>query len=107
MHHYPHEQQLQSLRHTILEAHHKHRSVNVFLTRDPSRPYNPKGRNQTAKESLELDYEIYEMLIDNQIDHHVLQFEGVFTALQILALIGERDLAVSIAADFIIDGPYV
>lgn len=38
------------------------RTLNVFLTRDPDRGYNPAGRSQTEKEALALDDRIRGLL---------------------------------------------
>lgn len=43
------------------------RTLNVFLTRDPERPYNPAGRSQTEQEARDLDRRIAWLLHDLQV----------------------------------------
>jgi len=49
----------------ILEDWRQRKTLNILLSRDPSRPYNPKGRSQTEIEAQNLDHKIESMLINH------------------------------------------
>ena len=72
---YPSDMQLSTLSHTILEAHWKMETLNIYLQRDPEiHGYDPAGRNQTELESIELDDDVKTMLDDNGIQYCVVPF---------------------------------
>jgi len=52
-------------------------NINYFLIR--LKKFNPKGRNQTEEESLNLDKEILHMLIDNDVKYEIMpgSYEGI------------------------------
>lgn len=46
-------------------------TLNIFIERDTDlKPYNPRGRNQSEDEALELDHDIHEMLHAGGVEHH-------------------------------------
>jgi nicotinamide riboside kinase len=65
---------IQSLRETIREAFFLYDSLNIFLTRDEARGYNPKGRNQTADEAKQKDREILSMLDEHKVPYFKVPF---------------------------------
>lgn len=66
-------------------------TLNIFLERDPSRKYNPKGRNQTAAEAEALDD-----VIRNLLSEHGIPFINI-------PMDKEHGLHVSLIADLIED----
>lgn len=57
----------------IVEQYNLFTNLPILLARDPSRPYNPKGRRQSKEEAEELDRRILEMLKENSIPFQVVQ----------------------------------
>lgn len=43
----------------------KHNNLNMFVQRDPDRPYNPSGRYQTEEQAMLLDLQMANMLSEN------------------------------------------
>ncbi len=65
---------LQSLNQVALDNHRRYDSINIFLNRSGKKPYNPKGRLQTEAQANELDGKIKQILIDNGITFHEMEF---------------------------------
>jgi nicotinamide riboside kinase len=65
---------LPTLKKVIREAHDSYESLNIFMKRG-AKPYNPNGRNQTKEEAIAKDREIYEMLVEQEIDYIELVFD--------------------------------
>jgi nicotinamide riboside kinase len=55
-----------SLDNLVLEEFNKYNNLNYFVNR--VKPYNPNGRNQTEQESNEIAKDIYDILINNNIN---------------------------------------
>lgn len=53
----------------IVDDYRRRNTVDVFLTRNPGRPYNPSGRRQSADSAKHMDTTIREMLRTLGIDH--------------------------------------
>lgn len=51
-----------ALHEMALDVHSQWRTIDIFLTRDPERPYNPKGRTQTEDEAKDVDVGLRTML---------------------------------------------
>lgn len=51
----------------VVDDYKRQNSLNIFLTRDPSRPYNPQGRNQSEAQAHEADENIRDLLTTNGI----------------------------------------
>lgn len=47
----------------------RYNNLNIFLTRNPDKPYNPKGRVQTEDKATALDADIRNALLDNFISY--------------------------------------
>lgn len=54
----------------LLDDYRRRKHINIFLRRNPLRPYNPHGRRQTQEEAEALDTETYDLLDTNGIDHY-------------------------------------
>lgn len=54
----------------VLDAYRKMNTLNIFLERNPNRPYNPKGRNQTQEQAEAADAKIKALLEDNGLPYH-------------------------------------
>jgi nicotinamide riboside kinase len=65
---------LPSLRKMIREAHDAYESLNVYMKRG-DKPYNPKGRNQTKDEAMIKDREIFDLLVEEDIDYIEMKFQ--------------------------------
>lgn len=69
----------------------KYENLNFFLTR--TKPYNPKGRNQTEEESDQFAKEMYSMLYEEQCSFKIkLPAEEIETAETILHYINQFGL---------------
>jgi molybdopterin-guanine dinucleotide biosynthesis protein len=53
----------------IVDEYKRKRTLNIFIERDPSRPYNVRGRSQTATEATKLDRRIRHMLESNGVPY--------------------------------------
>lgn len=82
----PVEDQLLSLPLVIREAYDKYDNLDIFLTRN--KPYNPKGRNQTKQEAIQLDNDIKTMLIEQNIAFKTIDYSPDMT--EILKLMHEH-----------------
>jgi hypothetical protein len=51
----------------VIDDYRRRNTLNIFLHRDPQRPYNPKGRQQTEEQAKAKDTEILGMLHDLEI----------------------------------------
>lgn len=59
----------------VVDDYKRRNTLNIFLRRDPNRPYNPKGRNQTEEQAKEADDKIYDLLLNNKIDFYILDVD--------------------------------
>ena len=64
----------------VLEQHFKFNNYNIFINR--KKPYNPIGRNQTEKESVEIGVEIKDLLDSYCIECD--EFDGVEESVDII-----------------------
>ncbi len=75
-----------SFRQSILDIYKTYNNYNLFITRE--KPYNPKGRNQTEKESDIISQEILDFLNKNELDFE--KYPGNIDAEQLSEKILER-----------------
>jgi hypothetical protein len=59
----------------VLDEYANSNRLDFFLTRDPNRDYNPRGRTQSQEEAEALDAEIQTLLIDARADFEVVQVD--------------------------------
>lgn len=59
----------------LVDDYKRHNRLDFFLERDPTRAYNPKGRNQTQEQAEAKDAEIKSMLLDNNIAFETVQVD--------------------------------
>lgn len=76
----------------LLDDYKRRNTLDIYLQRDPSRPYNPIGRNQTEEEALAVDSKIRDLLTENGIPHIILTVdkEGNSHVKEIVRLVEER-----------------
>lgn len=68
----PEDYPMPSVKQVAKEHHDAYDSIDIFLKRN--KPYNPKGRNQTAEEAIALDKKIENMLQEYGVNYYVLDF---------------------------------
>lgn len=56
----------------VLDDYRRRKTINVFLTRDPSRAYNPNGRRQSEESAKAMDEKIRALLNENEISHYIV-----------------------------------
>lgn len=61
-----------SFRELVREENAKHNNLNMFVKRDPDRPYNPSGRYQTKEQAEALDKEMLDMLHQNKQEYKLV-----------------------------------
>lgn len=69
-------QPAKAFREAVLEEYRAKHTVNIFLRRDPDRPYNVRGRNQTATDATRMDKRIEGVLVSNEIPYTALQLDN-------------------------------
>lgn len=61
--------------HTLVrEAYGEYDNLNIYLKRSSKKPYNPSGRNQDEEEAKILDTKIFNMLLEEKVDLHIMEF---------------------------------
>lgn len=58
-----------AFRDAVLEEYDRKWTLNIFLRRDPTRPYNVRGRNQSATDATRMDRRIEAMLESSNIPY--------------------------------------
>lgn len=59
----------------LMSEYQRRKTLNILLTRNPSRPYNPHGRAQTEEESLALDAKFPEYMLSWGLKYKPFQVE--------------------------------
>jgi nicotinamide riboside kinase len=59
----------------LLDDYQRRRTLDVFIERNPRRPYNPNGRRQSEESAVAADSAIRGLLRDLEISHYVLPLD--------------------------------
>lgn len=70
----PDDHHMPSLSTVIREAHDNYENINIFISRSPTKKYNPKGRNQDEAGAMDLDTKIRQMLISEGLHFYTIPF---------------------------------
>lgn len=94
----------------VIDEYKSQNGLDFYLTRDPSRPYNPKGRTQNLSEAREADEQIRSLLHAYDIPYSEIQVDKdgsshikvIADAVeQVLALMGKTEEVTFTAPEFI------
>lgn len=73
----------------LIDDYKRRNTLNIFLQRDPERPYNPNGRRQSAQSAASMDVKIKSMMIEHGIEFTTVEM-GPAASPRIFQLAMER-----------------